>query len=357
MLDAVLAAAVFAFALSALAHGRFEPADRDLDALGGLLVALSAWPLAARRLAPLAVFVLVTASTSALYGLGYGLGPPVAFAVALYTFAEHRDEIRPRTWTVALLASLVVLLGPHAVQGEWGPELLLGSVVWAAAWFAGDRARLRRDRLAQLEERARAEERTRIARDLHDSAGHAINVILVQAGAARLLHEREPERARQALETIEEVARDTLADIEQLVHALRENGSSPGVEPPPGLAALETLVDRHRASGLAVTVSVRGARRPLAPGVDQAAYRIVQEGLTNAARHGRGSANVELEFGPAGLEVVVTNPAAAPESSGRGQGLVGMHERAELLGGSLEAGSSDGLFRVRARLPYGGGEA
>jgi signal transduction histidine kinase len=228
---------------------------------------------------------------------------------------------------------------------------------------------LRRERLAEFEERAMraeheaererrlaaAEERTRIARDLHDSAGHAINVILVQAGAARLLQEQDPERSREALETIEEVARDTLGEIDQLVRALRENGAAPGVEPPPGLAALETLAERYRASGLAVTVKFEGSRRPLAPAVDQAAYRILQEALTNAARHGRGSAAVELGFASTEVQITVTN-AARPDGTahGGGHGIVGMRERATLLGGSLDTSARNGVFRVRARLPYGG---
>jgi signal transduction histidine kinase len=330
---------------------------------------LASLPLVARRLALLPVFAVVTVATTILYGFDYGLGPPVGFAVALYSVAERRDEIRPRTRRVALLSSVVVLLGPHLVRDGFAPELLLGSVVWAAAWFAGDRSRLRRERLAELEERARrtereaererrlaaAEERTRIARDLHDSAGHAINVILVQAGAARLLQDQDPQRSREALETIEEVARDTLGEIDQLVRALRDNGSPEGVEPPPGLAALDALAERHRASGLALTVSVDGSRRPLAPGIDQAAYRILQEALTNAARHGFGTAEVAIEFGPSVLEVSISNPTApgSMARNGGGQGIVGMRERAHLLGGSLEAGASNGVFRVRARLPYG----
>jgi signal transduction histidine kinase len=368
LVDACIAGVVFAFSLAVLSHGGFDRTDQDLDVLGGVLAALAAFPLAARRLAPLPAFALATAATAALYGLRYGLGPPVAFAIALYSVAENRDETRPRTWAIALVASLVVLLAPHLLRDGFARELLFGAVVWAAAWFAGDRTRLRRERLAELEQRAlraereaererrlaAAEERTRIARDLHDSAGHAINVILVQAGAARLLQEQDLERSREALVTIEEVARDTLGEIDQLVRALRENGSPEGVEPPPGLAALETLAERYRGSGLAVTVRVDGSRRPLSPAADQAAYRILQEALTNAALHGRGSAEVEIAFGPSALEIAVTNPTA-PGAGGRdggGHGIVGMRERAHLLGGSIDAGASDGRFRVRARLPY-----
>jgi len=367
LVDAGLAGLVLAFTLGVLSQGGLEGGERALDALGATLAALAALPLVARRLAPLPVFAVVTAATAAIYGLRYGLGPPIGFAIALYSVAERRDETAAPVRKVALATSVVVLLAPHLVRDGFAPELVLGTVVWAAAWFAGDRARLRRERLAELEERAlraereaererrlaAAEERTRIARDLHDSAGHAISVILVQAGAARLLHEQDPERSREALETIEEVARDTLGEIDRLVGALRDRGPLEGVEPPPGLAALETLVDRYRAAGLAVTVRVDGSRRPLAPGVDQAAYRILQEALTNAARHGRGGAEIEIVFGPNTLEVAVTNPTT-PGASARngGHGLVGMRERAQLLGGSLEAVSADGAFHVRARLPY-----
>jgi signal transduction histidine kinase len=369
VIDAVIAVAVFVFALGALSHGNFDSGNRDLDAFGVVLAALASLPLAARRLSPLAVLAVVTGATAALYGFDYGLGPPVGFAIALFTVAENRDEARSRLWNGAAVLSLFVLLAPHVLSGRLGPELLLGTAVWAAAWFAGDRARLRRERLTELEERAlraereaererrlaAAEERTRIARDLHDSAGHAINVILVQAGAARLLQEQDLERSRQALETIEEVARDTLGEIDQLVSALREDGSSQDVEPPPGLAALDTLAERYRAAGLAVTVRIDGARRALPPGVDQAAYRILQEALLNAARHGTGSAEVEIDFGPTTLEVKVKNstPPGAQVRNGGGHGIVGMRERAQLLRGTLEAGASNGMYHVHARLPYG----
>ena len=372
LLDALIAVAVLAFSLGALAHGGFaEGEDRSLDALGVVLAALAALPLAARRLAPLPVFVFVTAATATLYGFRYGLGPPIAFAIALYTVAEQRETEHSRLRKAALAGSIVVLLAPHLVRDGFAPELLLGTVVWLAAWFAGDRSRLRRERIAELEERARraerdaererrlaaAEERMRIARDLHDSAGHAISVILVQAGAARVLQERDPAGARVALETVEEVARDTLGEIDQLVRALRDDLPPGEVEPPPGLAALGALAERSRASGLDVTVTVEGSRRPLSPAVDQAAYRILQEALTNAAWHGRGSADVAIAYAPSSLEIAVTNPAApdSPARDGGGHGIVGMRERAQLLGGTLEAGADNGAFHLRARLPYGEG--
>jgi signal transduction histidine kinase len=357
-----------------LLHDSDETSEeaRDPDALGILLAALSSFPLVARRRAPLAVFVLCAVASSVLFLLGYPEGPPIGPTVALYFVALSRPEGRLRTLvTVAFVGALFALhitlvgIGKESFPGG---EALLGVILWTGVWIAADRTRLRRARMAELEERAHraereaerdrrlaaAEERARIARDLHDSAGHAINVILVQAGAARLLQEQDPERAREALATVEEVARETIREIDRLVGALREDSESGTVEPPPGLAALDALADRHRASGLEIDLSVHGSPRPLAPGADQAAYRILQEALTNAARHGEGStAEVDLAFGDAAVEITVTNPIPSKAAmNGERHGLVGMRERAALLGGSIQVDATDGLFRVRALLPY-----
>jgi signal transduction histidine kinase len=214
----------------------------------------------------------------------------------------------------------------------------------------------RAERDAERERRlAAAEERMRIARDLHDSAGHAINVILVHAGLGRLRTERDPAGARAAFETIEEVARETVGEIDEMVGVLREDrGDDGAVEPPPGVAALDGLVERHRAAGLDVTTTFRGDRRPLSPAVDRGTYRIVQEALTNAARHGDGRADVEVAFGDRGLELTVANPLPPDRAADAvdGHGVVGMRERAALLGGSLQAGARDGRFEVHAQLPF-----
>jgi len=183
-------------------------------------------------------------------------------------------------------------------------------------------------------------------------------VILVHAGMGRLRAADDPESAREAFTTIEDVARETVGEIDQLVRVLREDAAPPaGVEPPPGLAALTGLVERHRAAGLRLTISSRGERRALPRAVDQGAYRILQEALTNAARHGDGSAGVELEYGAGALDITVANPLGAAPVNGGGHGLVGMRERAALLGGSLEAGADEGLFRLHARLPFAAGRA
>jgi signal transduction histidine kinase len=379
--DAALALAVFIGSLALLAaRGDSGTDTRELDLLGVLLAALASLPLVAWRRAPLAVFVLTAGASATLNGLGYPPGPPLGPTVAVFLLALSPERTRAPRWATAgvVIGLLVVHAGVAGIAEDAFPTvpLLFGALVWGGAWVIGDRVRDRRARIVELEERARrverdaererrlaaAEERTRIARDLHDSAGHAINVILVQAGAARLLSKQDPERSQAALETIEEVARETLDEIDQLVRALREDDLSDQgggkVEPPLGLAAVETLVERHRSAGLAVSVRQHGSRRPLSPGLDQAAYRILQEALTNAARHGDGGADLEIGFGPSSLELAVTNRAQPDATSAAvGNGIIGMRERATLLGGSLEAGANDGRFSVRAHLPYGSGGA
>ncbi len=374
LVDAAIAVAAFAASVALLAAG--EADGGNVDALGVLFCALASLPLAARRLAPLSVFVLTAAASTALYGFAEPEGPPIGPTIALYWLATGDAGSRARSRRD--LAIVILMLAAHVTAGGLargsfpGAELLFGVVLWGGTWLAGDRTRLRRERMAELEERAlraeheaererrlaAAEERGRIARDLHDSAGHAINTILVHAGMGRLQTERDPESARGAFNTIEELARETVGEIDEMVRVLREDGpTSEGgteVEPPPGLAALDGLVKRHSAAGLRVTTAIRGERRPLPPAVDRAAYRILQEALTNAARHGNGAAEVEVAFGPGALEVAVVNslsPDRAVRGTGGGHGIVGMRERAALLGGTLDAGARDGRFELRAQLP------
>jgi signal transduction histidine kinase len=374
LLDAAIAVAVFAASLALLAVGEAEDDAGGIDVLGVLLTALASLPLVARRAAPLQVFVLTALASTVLRLVAEPAGPPLGPTLALYWVAAAGEESRARTRLVLALAGglLVAHVAASGLAEDAFPlvESVFGILVWGGAWLAGDRTRLRHERLAELEERAlraereaererrlaAAEERGRIARDLHDSAGHAMNVILVHAGMGRLQSERDPESAREVFATIEEVARETVGEIDQMVRVLREDASAPGeVEPPPGLAALDGLVERHRAAGLRVTTTIRGDRQPLPPGIDRGAYRILQEALTNAARHGDGSAAVELAFGPNVLEVTVANPIGrngADRPASGGHGVIGMRERAALLGGSLDVGARNGSFQLRARLPF-----
>jgi signal transduction histidine kinase len=371
LFDTAIAAVALAMSLGAMGHGSWNrdhtaSGDHRLDALGVLLALAMALPLVARRIWPVPVLAVVAPATGALYALDYGF-PPVAFAVALYTVARWPDATRPTVRNAVLAGSVAVLLVPSLARNGFGPGVFAGTLVSGVAWLVGDRVRQRQERIAAAAERARltereaererrlasAEERTRIARDLHDSAGHAVNVILVQAGAARLLLEQDPARSRAALRTIEDVARETLVESDQLVRALRDPDGTDGVEPPAGLAALGSLLARSRAAGLDVEVEQSGARRSLPPGVDQAAYRILREALTNASRHGTGTARVELTYGASALELVVTNPLSPGAGDEQeGHGIVGMQERAALVDGTLEAGVEGSSFKVRATLPY-----
>jgi signal transduction histidine kinase len=372
--DAVVSLVAFALTLALLSSGG---TSRNLDALGVAIAACASLPLVARRRAPLTVLAVTTLASSFLGPLGYPVGPPFGPTFALFfVAADDRTRARLRETAAVVLPLFAVHVASAASTEDGLPTtpVLFGILVWGSAWVIGDQLGQRRQRMADSEERVRrteretarerrlaiAEERNRIARDLHDSAAHSINVILVQAGAARLLQQRDPEAARVALTTIEEVARETIGEIDQLIRGLREDGTrgpEDAIEPPTGLAALETLADRHRAAGLPVAIRFRGERRTLAPALDQAAFRIVQESLTNAVRHGSGRVEVEVAYGEAELELTISNRAEpGPDAAEAGHGILGMRERTALLGGRLDAGFSGGRFVVHARVPYFGGD-
>ena len=379
--DVAIAAAALAGSLALVSHGGVPVSHSGsgaLDLVSVVLVACATVPLVAWRRSPFGVFVLTASATVLLAALAYPVGLPLGPTAALYFLAASRDAASPwtRRTTAAVGGFFVAYLGAtSAAEVAFpGKELFHTSLAWAVAWFAGERTRLRHEQMAVLEERAAraerdaerdrllavAEERARIARDLHDSAGHAINVIAVRAGAARLRHHDDPDRSLLALEAIEDTARQTAGEIDQFVGTLRSNGSGNGaVETPPGLASLNALIAHHAETGLDVVFETAGPPRPLGSAADQAAYRILQEALTNAARHGAGTARVELEFGDTAFECTVTNPVPAGRSqrSNGGHGLVGMRERATLLGGTLDAERANGAFRVHARIPYRGQRA
>ena len=382
-LEAIVALACFAATLGLLAAGGFgAPSSdaRDLDGFGVALAALASLPLWRFERSPLISAGIVVAATVAAIALLYPLDAPIGAVAATYRLAAAPEPVRgPGARRVGLLLSgalVPAVAGALALRGHdvggLAPDLLFWVLIVAGAWVAGDRSRLRRAHVADLEDRlarserelerdrrlAVAEERTRIARELHDSAGHAINVILVQAGAARLLRERDGARSEAAIATIEEVARATIAEIDHLVHALRE----PGELDPPAPAhptALGELLARYRAAGLDVQATFDQPARPVPASIAAAAYRILQEALTNAARHGAGGAEIAVRFHDPALTLSVVNPIVAETDDGDGGrergglGLIGMRERASLLGGTLEAHARDGHFHLHARLPYG----
>jgi signal transduction histidine kinase len=375
---AVLTCVVVLAILGSGGFGTPDPGSTPLDGTGLLLATASTLPLAFARAAPVIVYAVSAVASIVLLSLGYPLDAPLGPAYAGYVLVVARGGGPRRGHRIVALVAVVAFVPAIAVTlAVRGVHILsitteLGSwaLAFAGVWLAGDRTRLRREQLAVAEERARrserdaerehrlaaAEERTRIARELHDAAGHAINVILVQAGAARLLHHRDPARSLRAIATIEEVARDTAAEIDSMVRVLRLEGAPPTPADP---AALEDLLEHHRRSGLRLATTIDGVQRALPHGVAWAAYRILQEALTNAARHGGGNADVVVGYGADAIEIAVTNThrsngAHAPGRNG-GHGILGMRERATLLGGTFDAAAEPGMFRVHAHLPYNAG--
>jgi len=252
-----------------------------------------------------------------------------------------------------------------------GADVLFVAIFTIAPFGAGFAAGTRERRAAELEARtlelerdreqqaqaAIADERARIARELHDVVGHAISVMMVQAGAARLLVESDAPRARQALLHVEDAGREALSEMRRMLEVLRAQGDTDQLDPQPGLAHIEDLVVRNREVGLDVSVSVEGRPADVSPGVDLAAYRIVQEALTNVRKHGSSAAaTVVLRYEPDALDVVVENdgPKLEPVRAPGGHGIVGMRERVALYAGELTVGPRpEGGFAVHARLPLG----
>jgi signal transduction histidine kinase len=224
----------------------------------------------------------------------------------------------------------------------------------AAAELQDRAARLEQER----EERARAavaEERGRIARELHDVIAHSMSVIVVQAGAAEQILGNDPARAREALRSIRRAGNDVLDEMRRLLGILRREDEELTLAPQPSIARLDELLGQARAGGLPVELVVHRQPRQLAPGVELAAYRIVQEALTNSRKHAGAAHAQVIRYAPDALELdVVDDGRAAQQGGGTGHGLVGMRERAVLYGGVLEAGARPGGgFAVHARLPLG----
>jgi signal transduction histidine kinase len=346
--------------------GDFADVTAEPDGLSFALVLLSAVALLWRRQHPRAVLVVTLTLSLALAALSYGMHAPAAPAVALYAFAVRPQ--RGRAWPVLATATagwVALVLIEVAVTPYGVADYLLPGLIWAGAWLIGDRRRFLRAHVAEQLDQARrehelvvAEERARIARELHDSAGHALNTILVQAGAARVLRERDSDRSAQAVATIEDLASETIEEIDRIVGLLREDREMDR-SPLPGIDQIPALVERQRAGGLDVHLTIEGeSSRPPPPPVSRAVYRIAQESLTNASRHGTGAAAIAIQLGPDALELSVVNPVTThgEPRPGGGRGIAGMRERAKLLGGSLEAGRNGSRFELHAQLPYGRGQ-
>jgi signal transduction histidine kinase len=378
--DAVLAVAVAGVQvlLLSIATDAARAAWTPVETLTFVLIAAQAAPLVARRPRPLLVFFVVLAPNTLYYVRGYPpSGLDLALAVALYTVSSRCNRRVSVLCCGAILVVCSVLwvlqVGPYWSRASL-PLFIYLLVFFSAAWAWGRYHRARQqvrdahvnELMARAEQAERdreaatrqilADERNRIARELHDSIAHHMSVMVVQAGAARRVLDADPDAARAALRAVEEAGRRGMSTIPSLVRALRGGGGATELSPQPSLTRLDDMVGLVRAAGLPVSVQVEGCPRPLPPAVEMSAYRVTQEALTNVLKHaGPARARVCLRYGSDDLEVTVTDDGWGARAAGGqegGHGLVGMRERVAVLGGDFEAVSpSTGGFRVRARFP------
>ena len=378
VVDGLLAGLLTILAVVGMVASPPQPRFQDPDALAGLVSLGQTLPLALRRRRPGTVLVLVWLATAGYLLLGY---PPnttalVGAMVATYSVAAYGDGRTPVVGAV-FISGVIAVVAAAAVGVDADAtltDLAAAVLVFLTVWVLGDRMRTRRAYTAALEERAQRleqereaqakaavrEERTRIARELHDVVAHSVSVIVVQATAAgRVLDsdDSHPARVREALGTIEATGRAALAELRTVLGALRTDDQDDQARTPqPGLAKLPELVQHTRQAGLPVELRIQGERQALPPGIDLSAYRIVQEALTNALKHASPtSATVVVRYQPDRLDLQVSNDDrdASPADHHRsGQGLVGMRERVLLFGGHFQAGPlPGGGFSVQASFP------
>ena len=362
--DVTIALGLAAISLLPFLSG--APGSGTPGAVTVLLLLLESLPLIVRRRYPLEVMLVVVSATVVQIGIlpaGVALQSGLGILVAIYTIGERLD----RRLSLGLTALTAVLIGVIFV-GSFGVALALQSLIQTelilgVAWLLGDASRIRRLYTIALEEQAHertrlaiVEERERIARELHDIVAHHVSVIVIQAGGGSRAVDRRPEEARSAFDVIARTGRQALSDMRRMLGMLGESERE-GNDPMPRLDSLDALVEEVRAAGLPVELAVHGQARPLDPGLELSAYRIIQEGLTNSLKHARGGrANVTVRYGPGGLDIAIDDErgpgSASPlEADHEGRGLVGMRERVAMFRGEFAAKPTATGFRVTAHLP------
>ncbi|WP_432826952.1 sensor histidine kinase [Dactylosporangium sp. CA-092794] len=349
---------------------RVQQHDGAVSWAEGALAALTVAPIALRQQAPVLTMAVMLAAATGFAVLWTGQFPDggVGMLVGMFTVAtQRRRAVAAVTFVAAVsVAVLVVYLTSADNPATW-PQAAQGALLVGGAWALGESTKgwsLRAERLAAQAAHAAANERVRIARELHDIVSHHMSVISLQAGLAEYVLDSDPPTARTAIATVGAASRDALLDMRRLLDVLRiEPGTEPDAgggeeyRPQPGLAQLEELVHRTRSAGLPVEVAVTGRAYPLPPGPDLCVYRVVQESLTNVLKHaGPATARVELDYGHRALTVRISDdgarPARAQHASRPSHGIRGMRERAELYGGVLTAEPARaGGFTVQLRLP------
>jgi signal transduction histidine kinase len=329
--------------------------------------------LVARRRYPLQVFLIVAAAAGAQYVAGFPVqGYDLAILVALYTVAAR--ESRRCTALAAMVTGVGIIMAAFPWSDRPAHALVGPTVVAAAGVLLGANMRARRAYLAELEERAErlererdqqaqiaaSAERARIARELHDIVAHHVSVMVAQADGAGFAIDRDPARAHRAMDVVARTGREALAEMRRLLGVLRPSADEQSVAPQPGVGQLEELVEKVRHAGLPVELRVHGTPPPMPAGLELAAYRVVQEALTNTMKHAGPNADacVDLAYRPGGIEIRVSDggsPSAHPTPNGgpgTGQGLLGMQERAAVYGGEIRAGARPGGgYEVVASFP------
>jgi signal transduction histidine kinase len=322
---------------------------------------VAAGALAWRRRSPVAAVIALAVSGTVQSVLAEGPGSLwslAVYAIVMYSVAAYYREGMAAIVGIVLLAALLV-----QERIDNGVDYLFVVLLFGGLWLLGRASRLWRGRVSRAEQHqddlariAVAEERVRIARELHDIVAHSLSVIAVQADAADAALGSQPERAREPVRVIKASARDSLGDIRRLLHALRTDDESgqPSEQPAPGLAALDALLNGVRSAGVPIDAEADDCAGINAV-VDLAAYRIVQESLTNVITHAGGMpTTVRIDRTPIALDIEISNrrPPHERSSPGSGLGLIGIRERVTALGGTLSAGETDdGMYRVRATLP------
>jgi signal transduction histidine kinase len=314
-----------------------------------------------RRHLPLAVLAATSVATSLASVLGYSELIGLTMLIALYGVGRNVTSDR---WSYIGLGGALALMGTGLFDEATAAEMGFGVVVMSVIWYIGRRMRFRGERTAQLERervaeagRMVAEERTRIARELHDVVAHRVSLMTVQAGAAKTVAAHDPEGALRAMEAVEQAGRQALDELRHLLGVLRPEAEAEGLGPQPGLADVPRLVGQFRQAGLDVSLTMDGVPANLPARVDLSTYRIVQEALTNVLKHAGPSARTDVRLSADNQRIaieVLDDGRGASILPGSGHGIVGMRERALLLGGSLDAGPRPGGgFQVIAHLPIG----
>jgi signal transduction histidine kinase len=363
--DVLLAVGVGCIQLTILVPAAHAQEGREgIDALAVALILAGPAALLLRRRAPVAVLAVTTLVALAYWSVDYPRGPVIVAMLVAFVGAVL-DGHRAAAWFALVVGGLSFAWLPPLVSDEPTPPVgkFLGLAVWlfliaAAAEILRAKVERHRDQESVRRQEARAQasqERLRIARELHDVLAHNVSLINVQAGVALHLLDEQPQRARPALEAIKEASSETLSEMRSVLSILRRPGEEPPRSPTAGIDGIGELVARTTAAGIPVEAKVSGQPRAVPASVDLAVYRIVQEALTNVARHARpAAAVVRLVYGDDDLTVEVDDQGAnAGHVNGdAGDGIAGMRERVAALGGDFSAGPRSGVgFRVRARLP------